>query len=176
MIKCERYVQEVLGPGIIWVPDWDMEYPRWPRYITLATCPADILPGLAAELPTPEFWSELPIRISRRKNAGTQKRSPAWVVEWDKTILFEDGSKRASLHFVDSTFGEAYPRNQSPNPEADSETHTRWSCSLSAFNYVAFLFNRVLKEESSPVKGAGRGYLQAVKDQTDEHGHVVGKT
>ena len=119
-------------------------------------------------------FRDLPCRIQRKRNRNG--RAPAWAVQWEKSVVFDDGQERASLHFVDSTFGEAYPTHESPNPEADTEAHAKWSCSLSAFNYVAELFNRVLKKGVDVVDNAGLGPLQTVEDHKNDQGHVVGNT
>ena len=59
-------------------------------------------------------------------------------------------------------------------PEPDSKEKAKWSCSLSAFNYVGELYNRVLIEPVDfPV---GRGPIQAKEDSVDVHGEITGGT
>ena len=88
-------------------------------------------------------------------------------MEWKEAVVFDDDEVWKSLQFVDSTFGEAYPIDCSVvRPEADSREQAKWACSLSAFNYVSELYNRVLIEpEDFPV---GCGPLLMIEEVRNE--------
>ena len=99
----------------------------------MAVKPSSVLPGLVPQMPVPQYHSDLPVTIFRKKQA--KNRSPCWTVEWKEAVVFDDDEVRKSLQFVDSTFGEAYPIDCSVvRPEADSREQAKWACSLSAFN------------------------------------------
>ena len=51
-IRCEHRGLETLGPGVI-VEAAHQAYPRWPRFVSMATLPAEVLPGIVTENATP---------------------------------------------------------------------------------------------------------------------------
>ena len=67
-IRVDRHVLDSLGPGR--VVEWESngQYPRWPRFCTLATCPAGVLPALVEDMPKPVHYDAFPEWLRRREH------------------------------------------------------------------------------------------------------------